>query len=344
MAEWSTHLEMVSAIPPNAGTWLFNQTGVALPQDHVYVRSNFAVPPIDHEPWFLDVSMTERHRLPLESLRVFPPATITMVLECAGNGRTLMAPTPEGTPWTLGGASMTTFGGVWLRDVLASLTVPTDTAEIVFTGADWGTVPEDGEVPYQFSLPVDEALDGGAMLAWTMGGEPLSQVHGAPVRLVVPGQYAMKSVKWLRRIEAVPKPFVGHFVRKYRYVDEFPDGEDSPVGSIRVRSVIANPADGARVRAGRLSVVGSAWSSGGGISRVDVSCDGGSTWVQAQLRHQDSTYAAVPWSVDIEVVRGPATIVARATDATGDSQPLAPRWNRNGYGNNVAHRVGIEVV
>jgi DMSO/TMAO reductase YedYZ molybdopterin-dependent catalytic subunit len=285
--------------------------------------------------------MTERHQLTLDSLRVFPKAELTMVLECAGNGRTLMKPTPGGTPWTLGGASTTTFTGVWLRDVVRSWAIPTETVDLVFTGADWGTVPGDGEISYQFSLPVDDARGGDSMLAMAMSGEPLSPEHGAPLRLVVPGHYAMKSVKWLRSIEAAASPFNGHFVRKYRYFgdDEAPD--DAPVGPIRVRAMIAKPSDAQRVTAGPVEVVGAAWSAGRVISKVEVSADAGATWVEADLKPQPSSYASRPWSATIDVEEGTVTIVAKATDESGATQPLEPRWNGNGYGNNVAHRVTV---
>lgn len=341
MADWSTHLEPVTNIPPNAGTWLFNQTGIPLPQDHVYIRSNFSVPTQTGDPWVVDVVMTEKHQFSLNSLRMFPKAELTMVLECAGNGRALMTPTPDGTPWTLGGSSATTFEGVWLRDVLHSWAIPDGTTDLVFTGADWGAVPDGGEVPYQFALRVNDAREGDAMLATAIAGEPLSREHGAPLRLVVPGQYAMKSVKWIRRIEASPTPFVGHFVQKYRYIGDDQEPDDTPVGPIRVRSLIANPTEGARVPVGPLRVVGSAWSAGSPIARVDISQDGGDTWSQADLKPQPSVYAACPWSATVHPPGGVATIVARATDAEGNVQPLDPRWNANGYGNNVAHRITI---
>jgi len=344
MQPWVTHLEAVSADPPNAGTWLANQTGTTLPQDHVYVRSNFPTPPVPMDGWVIDVEMSERHELGLEALGAFPTASLSMVLECAGNGRTLMEPVPGGTPWTLGGASTTTFGGVWLRDVLRSFALPPDATEIVFTGADSGTVPEDGAVPYQFSIPVEEVLRDDLLLATTMAGEPLSHEHGAPIRLVVPGQYAMKSVKWLRRIHVVSEPFRGHFVRKYRYFGDATEPEGAAVGAIQIRSLIASPQAGAAVRSGSIRLAGSAWSNGHAIASVDVSCDGGESWVPADLGDQPSPFASVSWTASVAVEPPTAQLAVRATDETGAIQPLEPRWNSNGYGNNVVHRVAVDVI
>jgi DMSO/TMAO reductase YedYZ molybdopterin-dependent catalytic subunit len=153
----------------------------------------------------------------------------------------------------------------------------------------------------------------------------------------------MKSVKWLTRIEAVSEPFAGHFVNRYRYIDdhEFEDG--APVGAIQVRSVISHPADGDAVSAGTLALAGSSWS-GNGISRVEISTDGGETWLEAMLRPGRGDHAAVAWRREIDVSRGQHTVMVKATDATGRAQPLWPRWNKNGYANNLVHTVTFNVV
>ncbi|MGH8912967.1 MAG: molybdopterin-dependent oxidoreductase, partial [Acidimicrobiia bacterium] len=177
-----------------------------------------------------------------------------------------------------------------------------------------------------------------------LDGEPLAHEHGGPIRLVVPGHYAMKSVKWLTRIEAVTETFVGHFVNRYRYRgdDEFEDG--SPVGRIQVRSVIAQPEHGAELPAGKVSVQGSAWSGRGAIARVELSTDAGKTWEEASLRPGPDDLAAVAWSQEITFAAGPCSLMARATDAGGNTQPMTPRWNEGGYANNVVHSIRFDVV
>lgn len=342
--DWAAHLELVATDPPNGGTWVSNQRGAVIPQGQAYVRSNFAVPDRREDPWVVDVSLPGEYQLSLNDLRSHPEANIAMMLECAGNGRTLMNPVPKGTPWTLGGASMTSFEGVWLRDVLDSYPIASDAVELVFAGADRGVVSGEGEIAYEFSIPVQAATDGDAILAWSMAGEPLSQEHGAPLRLVVPGQYGMKSVKWLNSIRSVTEPFLGHFVRKYRYYDETDSSGAAPVGPIRLRSLIASPAEAASVPSGRLVVAGAAWSDGSRIVNVSVSADGGMSWADADLGDQTSSYAAVPWSCTVAVKPPTAHILSRATDAEGRTQPVEPIWNANGYGNNVVHQVNVEVA
>ncbi|MGI9666576.1 MAG: molybdopterin-dependent oxidoreductase, partial [Acidimicrobiia bacterium] len=224
--------------PPNAGTPLSSQTGEPHATTQVYVRSNFPVPTIDEGAWHVSVGRSE---ISLSDLNRYEKHSVVMALECAGNGRTLMVPTPPGTPWTLGGASHVEFSGVRLRDVLSDHLPLEGAVEVVFTGADSGVVPEDGQVPYQFSLTTDEAQSSDPLLVWEMNGEPLTAEHGSPIRLVVPGQYAMKSVKWLTSIQAADEPFLGHFVRKYRYFADATESEAAPVGAIQVRSLVAEP-------------------------------------------------------------------------------------------------------
>lgn len=340
---WATGLDVITATPPNAGTPLSAHDGTETHPRHVYVRSNFPVPDTSTSDWRIRFDLAERRELDLDDLLAFDRRSVPVALECAGNGRTLMQPVPAGTPWTLGGASYTSFRGVALADVLATMPIPPDTVELVFRGADHGNVPDDGTVHYEFSLSKDEALRGEALLAWEMGGQPLSAEHGAPIRLVVPGQYAMKSVKWLTGVRAVSEPFAGHFVRKYRYYGDTMLDAEAPVGPIQIRSLIATPPDGARLASGTVRVAGAAWSDGTPVVSVSVSADDATTWVDAVVGDALGPYAPVPWHAELDLDAGEHTIVARATDAAGRRQPLTPRWNGNGYGNNVVHRVSVVV-
>ncbi|MGI9667083.1 MAG: molybdopterin-dependent oxidoreductase, partial [Acidimicrobiia bacterium] len=194
------------------------------------------------------------------------------------------------------------------------------------------------------SLTTEEAQSPDPLLVWEMNGEPLTAEHGSPIRLVVPGQYAMKSVKWLTSIQAADEPFLGHFVRKYRYFADATESEAAPVGAIQVRSLVAEPLAGTSVSAGPVSVGGAAWSDGASIDRVEVSIDGGKSWTSASVQSAASRFAPVRWEATIEVERGRVTLIARATDSLGRSQPIEPRWNGNGYANNVVHPVAFTVV
>ncbi|MEX1038872.1 MAG: molybdopterin-dependent oxidoreductase [Acidimicrobiia bacterium] len=323
--------------PPNAATPLALLDGRDLEPGSIYQRNNFSLP--NSAPDEVEVRTGSRgFSLNLTELGRLPRVEISMVLECAGNGRALMDPTPEGIPWGLGAVSPVRFSGARLLDAVGTL--PETTAELVFTGSDRGVVEPEGRVNYQFSLTPD--LWERAILATHLQGDPLHYDHGGPIRLVVPGQYAMKSVKWLRAIDAVDAPFTGHFVDKYRYFGDADAPEGAPVGDIQVRSLIATPAEGANLAAGVVDVRGMAWSANS-IRSVEVSTDDGESWAPATVQPSESEFGPVMWQTEVGLEPGIYVIAARATDSDGAVQPGKSRWNGNGYANNVIHRVSVTV-
>ena len=339
-----THLDYITEHPPNASVPLGSLDGTSLAQDRVYLRNSFPSPEPGRVTGEIQVLIPGRAPATLtpDRLAAMSQVTIDMVLECAGNGRSLMDPVPDGLPWGLGGVSPIRVGGVRLGEALGA--IPREVVDVVFTGMDRGEVWPEGEVEYQFSIDAELARSGTPMLVTHLGGEPLSHDHGGPVRLMVPGHYAMKSVKWLTAIEGRAEPFAGHFVERYRYFGDDETEEGAPVGAIRVRSVIARPEEGSRLPTGTVVVKGSAWSGAGQVTKVEVSTDLGRTWEVSDLAPGASETAASVWSIELTLAAGHHTIIARATDASGHTQPIRPPWNKRGYGNNLAHRVGIEVV
>ena len=325
--------------PPNAGVLLAAQDGRSLTQAEMYMRNNFPIPKV--APAAIEIVIPGRatRSITVVDLAGLEWHRLTMILECAGNGRILMSPIPDGTPWDLGGASTITATGVRISDVVGHF--PDDTVDVVFTGADSGEVEPEGDVPYQFSLSREVAMSGLPLLVTHIGDAPLTLDHGAPMRLIVPGHYAMKSVKWLRRIEAVTEAFTGHFVTKYRYYQDSIEAEGSPVGPIGVRSIISNPTDGADLGPGPVDVNGLAWSGTAPITGVEVSIDEGHTWSEAEIEAPEGSHHPTRWRYVLDVLDGSTVIMARASDSSGATQPLQPRWNRNGYANNVAHRVTV---
>ena len=136
------------------------------------------------------------------------------------------------------------------------------------------------------SIPLDKAGRPEVLLAWAMNGEPLAPVHGAPLRVVVPGYIGARSVKWLRRIEVRACPWEGYFQHViYRLLPE--DGTVAPgagiaLGLVALNSEILSPLHGATVPAGPLEVRGYAFAGGERhVARVDVSVDSGATWPSA---------------------------------------------------------------
>lgn len=313
-----------------------------------YVRSHFDVPSLAEDAFRLTVggALERTLELSLDELRGRPVRTLAVTLECAGNGRRLMRPTPGGTPWSLGAVSTASFTGTPLAGLLADAGVREEAVELVTAGADAGELPGGEFGPYARSLPLEVVRDPDTLLAWAMDGEPLRPEHGAPLRLVVPGWYAMASVKWLDRLEAVTEPFLGPYqALRYVYVGEEGTPHRLPVTRMRVRSLIARPAAGSSLAVGEeVALAGSAWSGRRRVVRVEVSTDGGRSWEDAELGEPAGPHAAAPWRFRWTPRRaGAAELVVRATDDAGERQPLEPRWNRYGYGNNVVHRVGVDV-
>jgi len=323
--------------------------GVVMPNARFYVRNHFPAPAIDPELYELAVTgLVERPlQLRLRDLQKMPSQSVVATLECAGNGRSLFDPPVAGEQWRFGAASTAEWTGVPLVEILDRAGLAPAARDVVFRGADAGLV-DGATAPVRFerSLSVDDTRGSGALVAYAMNGEPLPLQHGRPVRLVVPGWYAVASVKWLTEIEALGRPFEA-FYQTDRYIYEWErDGGvvREPVRLQRVRALITEPTDGASVPAGELVVRGVAWSGAAPIDRVEVSVGDG-PWQPARLigeRRRDSWQW---WELLTRYdTRGTSTVRARATDLAGRTQPERPEWNRLGYGGNAIQTVAITIV
>ena len=323
--------------------------GVVMPNAHFYVRNHFQIPAIDPATFRLTVGgLVERPlSLSLADLRHMRSQTLVVTLECAGNGRTLFHPSIEGEKWNLGAVSTAEWTGVPLVEILDRAGVRTGTREVVFRGADGGTLDaHSGPISFERSLQLDQARESDALLAYVMNGEALPIQHGYPVRLVVPGWYAVASVKWLTEIELVDRPFTGHYQTDRYWYEWERNGQivREPVTLQRVRALITEPAPDEEVRRGELAIRGVAWSGAAPIARVEVSTGSGS-WQEARLVSERKRYSWQWWELITRVEEpGVVTLRARATDLAARTQPERSEWNRLGYGNNAIHQVPIRVV
>ena len=323
--------------------------GVVMPNARFYVRNHFQIPTIEADTFTLTVKGLVEWPLTLSlaNLRKMRSQTLIGTLECAGNGRTLFDPPPDGEKWEFGAVSTAEWTGIPLSEVLDLADPKPGATDVVFHGADSGTVPGRAD-PIRFgrSLAIEHAKRGDALLAFAMNGEPLPVLHGYPLRLIVPRWYAVASVKWLTDIEVTDRPFLG-FYQAERYWYEWPrDGAivREPVTLQRVRAVITEPAAQATVPRGSLAVRGVAWSGAGPIDRVDVSVNDG-PWERTELIAEPSRHSWQPWQLMTHVYHaGALTLRARATDADGNTQPTQPEWNRLGYGNNAIQVVPIQAT
>ena len=321
-----------------------------------YVRGHGAVPEIVPEAWRLRVhGLVERELdLSLVTLReAFQEREETATLQCAGNRRVgLMAirELPGEEPWGPGATGTATWSGVALAEVLALAGPLREAAHVGFEGAD--LCPE-AKPAQRFggSIPLDKACRPEVMLAWAMNGEPLPLVHGAPLRVVVPGYIGARSVKWLERIEVRSRPWEGYFQHvAYRLLP--PDGKPGPgagipLGLVALNSDVLSPANGETVAAGPVGVRGYAFAGGERhVARVDVSVDGGASWSQAELLEDLGRWAWRQWRTTVDLAPGEHEILVRAWDSSAATQPEehATLWNPKGYVNNARPRVRVRVA
>jgi DMSO/TMAO reductase YedYZ molybdopterin-dependent catalytic subunit len=323
--------------------------GAVVPTRHFYLRNHFAIPNLDGERYLLSVGgLVERPLdLSLRELRNLPSESRVVTLECAGNGRSFFKPAVPGEPWGFGAVSTAEWTGVRLIELLDRAGVQTGATQVTFAGADGGHVG-DVETPVRFarSLSLEQIRDADPLLAYSMNGEPLPAPHGYPLRLIVPGWYAVASVKWLTDITVTDTAFDGYFQATKYWYEWVRDGRDErkPVTLLNVRALIVAPGPGAQLPHGETAIRGVAWSGAADIAKVEVSLNG-DPWREARMIGERRQGAWQWWELLASVNQpGPLTIRARATDMAGRTQPDEVEWNRLGYGNNSIHLVAADVT
>lgn len=323
--------------------------------EEFYVRNHGPVPELEPRTWRLAVDgLVERSlEFSLEELQNrFEHHEVVATLQCAGNRRAGLARIRDipGHPWGPGATSTATWTGVRLTDVLNAAGIADSARHVAFEAPD---VAPEATPPQRFgaSVPISKATGDEVLLAWDMNGHPLPTVHGAPVRVVVPGYVGARSVKWIDRISVQAQPSHNFFqATAYRLlppgVDPYtaPPGDGLALGPLAVNSAILTPDDGSTVPAGLTTVTGYALAGDGrGIARVDVSLDGGHSWHQADLDNPPSPWSWCPWHVTLDLPPGDVEITARAWDTAASVQPEheAPLWNPKGYFNNAWTRLHL---
>jgi DMSO/TMAO reductase YedYZ molybdopterin-dependent catalytic subunit len=341
-------LIVVREEPLNAESPLAQQVGHITPVERFYIRSHFG---LDQAPsaagYRLEVggAVAQPLSLSLDDVLNLPRRSLISTMECAGNGRKYLEPRVPGEQWDVGAVSTAEWTGASLSDVLEKAIVEPDAVEVLFAGVDRGPSPVDqAPIAFERSLPMEQARHSDILLCYAMNGAPLTDPHGAPLRLVVPGWYGMASVKWLSSIQVLRQPFEGAY-QKARYVIDRGDGAPpEPLGAIRMRALITQPPGGVEVAREGLVLRGFAWSGSSPVAAVEISDDDGRTWQPADLADPVSPLAWRPWQLQwVPSASGPVTLMARARDERGLAQPLDPDWNVHGYGNNAVQRVQVTV-
>jgi len=259
-------------------------------QDFYVVSKNFGDVVVDETTWRLEVTGLVEKPLSLAygDLTALPAAEQYITLECISN--------------EVGGnlISNAKWKGVLLKDLLSAAGPKPGVRKVRLTA-------DDG---YEDSIAFDRAMSPANLLAWEMNGEKLPPGHGFPARLLVPGIYGMKNVKWLTKIELIDYDFKGYWQQRgwddHAYVKEMS------------RIDLPTSADG--LPAGPTQVGGIAFSGDKGIGSVEVSSDGGKTWQRATVKQALSPYTWVLWTLDWEAPAGQHKLLVRAADLSGRPQ------------------------
>jgi DMSO/TMAO reductase YedYZ molybdopterin-dependent catalytic subunit len=315
--------------------------GFVTPTESFYIRNHFPIPKIDRDAWWLRVEgeVEKPFTINYEELIKLESRTIPVTLECAGNNRDFLDPKVKGVQWRLGAVSTAEWTGVPLAALLNRAVTKSNSREVILEGADCGMLDDPksppGELTFARSIPLSKA-NADVLLAYKMNGSELPAQHGFPVRAIVPGWYAMASIKWLQRVIVTDRPFNGYYQTiDYAYWKRRGHiGELAPVAKIQIIAEIARPIEGETLlKNSSVRVHGAAWTSDGEITKVELSTDGGSTWTGTKLLGNSIPNAWRFWEFDWKTPgkAGDQILVARATDSMDRTQPVDRDHDRGTY-------------
>jgi sulfite oxidase len=296
----------------------------------------------------------------IADLQKRPQEKRVSVLQCAGNGRAYYAAKQKvaGGQWHNGGMGNVEWEGTPLRALLADLKMdPAPTAHwLTAEGWDQPATPVGSDFAKSYHI-ADIALDH-AILALKMNGEPIPATNGGPVRLIIPGYYGNMNVKMLTQFnyaaEQSPSVFqsVGYRMPNYPVepgkfgANAYTWFNSRPTYGHAIKSVIFSPLPEDKPKAGAVEITGVAFNDGtAAITSVEVSSDGGKSWELATIKPPESPWAWHHFSAKGKLVAGKNTLMCRATDALGRTQPIdgLTRWNPRGYEWNGVDRVEITI-
>ena len=317
------------------------QSGLMNSQEGFFRRDRHVHPTITLEDWRLHVGAVAQPRsFSYDELEAMPQQRVACVAECAGNGNHLM-----GSAGLMGQAC---WQGPTVSSLIDACGGPGEASHLVFHGSD--RLGPRGA--YHYGLSWQEIVESGAILALRHCDEPLTRARGFPVRLVVPGIYAMAYVKWIARIDGLTERWRGFFndvlYNNKRLVDGLWVKEQARW--ISLKSVLTRCL---RCEEG-WELIGWAWGGGQAITRVEVTADGGETWHDAELTTVHSVHdlsepeAQHAWTEFRWRWRGPSPgrhlLASRATNAAGQVQPEAEPPDVKGHYDQVRWKWRAVVV
>jgi DMSO/TMAO reductase YedYZ molybdopterin-dependent catalytic subunit len=327
--------------------------GFVTPTESFYVRTHFPIPSIDRNAWWLRVEgdVESSFAINYEQLLQIESVTIPVTLECAGNNRNFLEPKVKGVQWGLGAVGTAEWTGVPLSILLDRAAVKASAREVILEGADCGVLEDPksppGELTFARSIPLEKAC-GDVLLAYKMNGGELPPEHGFPVRAIVPGWYAVASIKWLQRVIVTDQPFTGYYqTADYAYWKRRDQiAELTPVAQVQIKAEIAKPAQGETIPVNSaVRVHGAAWTSEGEITKVELSTDGGATWTETKLLGASQPNAWRLWEFNWQTPSTPGKqiLMARATDSHNRTQPVERDRDHGTYMINHLLPITVEV-
>jgi sulfite oxidase len=331
------------------------------PIEKFYIRNNGQIPEEakDADAWKIVIDGEVENKIEItlgELKKKYQAVTYRMVLECGGNGRAGFSPPARGNQWTNGGAGCAEWTGIALADLLKDAKPKSSAIYTSHYAADLHLSGDAGKQPISRGVRLAKAMEPHTLLVWAMNGKPLPNIHGGPLRLVVPGWAGSASQKWVNRITLIDKEHDGPGMTEFSYrvpiKPMIPGDKGDPknfriLESMPVRSIVTAPANGTKIAAGtkELQLRGASWAGDLTVKQVDISIDWGATWHKAELAAPKNKFDWQRWTATIKLPSdGYYEVWARATDANGTMQPhQAGLWNPQGYGGNAMHRIAVLV-
>jgi DMSO/TMAO reductase YedYZ molybdopterin-dependent catalytic subunit len=351
-------LRLLSDRPPNFETPLKYFREDLTPNEAFFVRWHLAGLPkeVDSNTFRLKVNGNVGNplSLSLHDLKTkFQPVKMVALCECAGNSRSIFRPRVPGAQWVNGGMGNAEWTGVRLSDVLRMAGAKAGSKTVSFNGLD--APPLTTTPDFVKSLTYPHAADGEVIIAYAMNGKDLPLLNGYPLKLVVPGWYATYWVGMLEEVKVYADTFKGYWMDKAYLVpkgvrngDEKPEAlakETEPINRLDVRSIFVYPEPGTVLKKGiAQEVEGLAFDDGTGITKVELSADGGKTWNATRLLPSLGKYSWRRWRYDLTPTSTDSVrLMVKATNAAGETQP-PHQWNRSGYMRNEIETLSLKVV
>jgi DMSO/TMAO reductase YedYZ molybdopterin-dependent catalytic subunit len=347
-------LIQLSDRPPNYEAPIEYLRTPITPNDQFYVRYHLSnIPEVKAEGYKIAVGGDGANgtaEVTLDDLMKMPAVELVAVNQCSGNRRGLSQPHVQGVEWGYGAMGCAKWKGAKLKDVLDKVGVKTEAIEVAFNGADGPAVPATPD--FIKSIPTWKAVEDTTIIAYEMNGQPLPHYNGFPARIIVPGWTGTYWMKHVVNINVLTKPQGGFWMNpayrlplgKFPIRDRFVSQEyapNTPITEIVVNSLITSHRDGAKVKAGKVTVSGMAWDGGYGIRTVQVSIDGGKTWGSATLGQDLGRFAFRPWSFELTAKTGKTSVMVNATNKIGQTQTAELIFNPAGYHNNVMQTITL---